>query len=129
MLATVVEDPFGPQPQGQVLDGIAGGTMGADHPVAWCKDYHGGRSFYTAGGNTAASFDDQFKQHLGGAMDWAAGKSDPHYSDCGATVLSNYEQVKVSAQPNLNEPIGFDQLPDGRLSRRRARGPSGCTIL
>ena len=55
VLATVVEDPFGPQPQGQVLDGIAGGTMGADHPVAWCKDYQGGRSFYTAGGNTAAA--------------------------------------------------------------------------
>src|SRR5262249_16993094 len=28
VLATVVEDPYGPQPQGQVLDGIAGGTMG-----------------------------------------------------------------------------------------------------
>ena len=53
VLATVVEDPFGPQPQGQVLDGIAGGTMGADHPVSWCKDYKGGRSFYTALGNTA----------------------------------------------------------------------------
>jgi cytochrome c len=26
-----------------------GGTMGLDHPVTWCKDYRGGRSFYTAG--------------------------------------------------------------------------------
>ena len=42
----------------QVLDGIAGGTMGADHPVSWCKDYKGGRSFYTALGNTAESFDE-----------------------------------------------------------------------
>ena len=41
--------------------------------------------------------------------------SDPVYSDCGATVLANYEQVKVTAPPNINEPIGFDQLPDGRL--------------
>ena len=32
-----------------------GGTMGADHPVSWCKDYQGGRSFYTALGNTAAA--------------------------------------------------------------------------
>src|SRR5215218_6719312 len=24
----------------------AGGTMGADHPVAWCKDTQGGRAFY-----------------------------------------------------------------------------------
>ena len=47
VLATVVEDPFGPQPGGNTLDGIAGGTMGANHPVSFCKDYQGGRSFYT----------------------------------------------------------------------------------
>ena len=29
--------------------------MGADHPVSWCKDYQGGRSFYTGLGNTAAA--------------------------------------------------------------------------
>ena len=50
-----------------------------------------------------------------GALDWAAGIADPVYSDCGATVLANYQQVKISAPPNLNEPIGFDQFPDGRL--------------
>jgi PKD repeat protein/type 1 glutamine amidotransferase len=93
-----------------------GGTMGFDHPVAWCKDQQGGRSFYTAGGDTAASFSDaDFREHLVGAFDWAAGIADPVYSDCGATVLANYQQRKVTAQPNLNEPIGFDQLPDGRL--------------
>ena len=48
VLATVVEDPFSAQPSGLTLDGIAGGTMGADHPVAWCKDWKGGRSFYTS---------------------------------------------------------------------------------
>ena len=26
--------------------------MGANHPVSFCKDYQGGRSFYTALGNT-----------------------------------------------------------------------------
>ena len=56
VLATVVEDPFGPQPQGNTLDGIAGGTMGADHPISFCKDYQGGRSFYTGLGNTAGSY-------------------------------------------------------------------------
>jgi PKD repeat protein/type 1 glutamine amidotransferase len=94
----------------------SGGTMGFDHPVAWCKDLEGGRAFYTAGGDTSASFADaDFREHLVGALDWAAGIADPVYSDCGATVLANYQQVKVSAPPNLNEPIGFDQLPDGRL--------------
>ena len=115
VLDTVVEDPFGPQPQGNTLDGIAGGTMGADHPISWCKDYKGGRSFYTGLGNTATSFDAGLTTHFKGAINWAAGQSDPVYSDCGATVLKNYQQVKVSGPPNLSEPIGFDQFPDGRV--------------
>ncbi|MDA0164807.1 ThuA domain-containing protein [Solirubrobacter ginsenosidimutans] len=115
VLASVVEDPFGPQPQGAVLDGIAGGTMGANHPVSFCKDYQGGRSFYTALGNTPEAFDATLTAHLKGAINWAAGVSDPVYSDCGATVLKNYQQTKISAPPNLNEPVGFDQLPDGRV--------------
>ena len=123
VLATVVEDPFGPQPQGAVLDGIADGTMGADHPVSWCKDYKGGRSFYTALGNTAASFAEaNLRTHLTGAIDWAAGVADPVYSDCGATVLANYQQIKISAPPNLLEPIGFDQFPDGRIIQTARSG-------
>jgi len=94
----------------------AGGTMGPDHPVAWCKDYRGGRSFYTAGGHAAASFESRsFRRHLAGAITWTAGLADPDYSDCGATVLANYQQVKVSAPPNLDEPIGIDVLPHGRV--------------
>ncbi len=121
VLASVVEDPFGPQPQGNVLDGIVGGTMGADHPISWCKDYRGGRSFYTGLGNTAAAFDADLTKHLKGAVAWAAGFADATYSDCGATVLANFQQVKISGPPNLDEPIGFDQLPDGRIIQT-ARG-------
>src|SRR3954447_22596289 len=122
VLATVVEDPFQPQPNGNTLKGITGGTMGADHPVSFCKDYLGGRSFYTTLGNTAASFDADMVKHLRGAINWAAGQSDPAYSDCGATVLANYQQVKISAPPNLLEPIGFDQLPDGRIVQTARTG-------
>ena len=42
-------------------------------------------------------------------------------------MLSNYQQVKVSAPPNLSEPIGFDQLPDGRIiqtARTGTRAPA-----
>ena len=115
VLASVVEDPFGPQPQGAVLDGIEGGTMGAQHPVSFCKDYQGGRSFYTALGNTPEAFDATLTTHLKGAINWATGTADPVYSDCGATVLANYQQTKIGSPPNLQEPIGFDQLPDGRI--------------
>ncbi len=104
VLATVDETTF------------SGGTMGHDHPIAWCKDYQGGRSFYTGGGGTAEAFGEtEFREHLGGALKWAAGKSNKDYSDCGATVLANYAQTKISAPPNLLEPIGFDVFPDGRV--------------
>ncbi len=94
----------------------SGGTMGFDHPIAWCKDYQGGRSFYTGGGGTAEAFGEaDFRKHLGGALKWAAGKSDKDYSDCGATILANYQQTKISAPPNLLEPIGFDVFDDGRV--------------
>src|SRR3954452_6567291 len=122
VLATVVEDPFEAQPGGNTLKGITGGTMGADHPVSFCKDFQGGRSFYTTLGNTVGSYDADMVKHLSGAIKWATGGSDPNYSDCGATVLANYQQVKVSAPPNLNEPIGFDQLPDGRIIQTARTG-------
>ncbi|WP_446216365.1 ThuA domain-containing protein [Micromonospora sp. IBHARD004] len=97
-----------------------GGTMGFDHPVTWCKDYQGGRSFYTGLGATAASFaSTDLRAHLGGAIQWAAGVTD---GDCGATVLANYQMTVVGAQPNVNEPIGFDVLPDGRVIQTDRRG-------
>ena len=128
VLATVVElvddrGAFEIQPSGERLDGVTGGTMGVDHPVTWCKDFRGGRSFYTALGNTAARFcGTDFRSHLAGAIKWAAGDSDPVYSDCGATVLANYQQTKVSGPPNLSEPIAFDLLPDGRVIQTDRRG-------
>ena len=62
----------------------------------------------------ARPYDDaNLQKLLGGALKWAAGQSDPTYSDCGATVRANYQQSFVAAPPNLSEPIGFDVLPDG----------------
>ncbi|MCX5309485.1 ThuA domain-containing protein [Streptomyces sp. NBC_00154] len=44
---------------------------GWDHPVSWCRDYDGGRSFYTAMGGTVDSFaETDFREHLRGALAW-----------------------------------------------------------
>jgi type 1 glutamine amidotransferase len=52
----------------------AGGGMGADHPLAWCREQGEGRSFYTALGHaTEAYADPGFRAHLRGGIDWAAG--------------------------------------------------------
>ncbi|HEY6891557.1 MAG TPA: ThuA domain-containing protein [Solirubrobacter sp.] len=101
-------------------------TALADHPVAWCKDFQGGRSFYTNIGANGEFSAADVRRHLAGALQWTAGEADPVYSDCGATVLANYQQVKMSdntvaGSPGLKEPIGFDVLPDGRVLQT-ARG-------
>jgi len=114
VVTTVSDAPFNKTGDGPTLNALTSGTMGADHPVTWCKDYRGGRSYYTNHGASAAAWDDaNIAKELLGAITWAAGQSDPVYSDCGATVLANYQQSFVAAPPNLSEPIGFDVLPDG----------------
>lgn len=51
-----------------------GGSMGGDHPVAWCKRIGLGRMWYTALGHTEASFTEPlFLQHLLGGIQVAAG--------------------------------------------------------
>lgn len=53
-----------------------GGGMGADHPIAWCRSYGRGRSFYTALGHTAESYvEPEFRAHLAGGIRWAAGQA------------------------------------------------------
>jgi type 1 glutamine amidotransferase len=48
--------------------------MGADHPIAWCHEFAGGRAIYTAGGHTRESYTEPlFVAHLAGAIRWAAG--------------------------------------------------------
>ncbi|WUH94935.1 ThuA domain-containing protein [Streptomyces sp. NBC_00433] len=53
-----------------------GGTMGADHPLVWCRQVGAGRSFYTALGHTASAYaDPRFRAHLRGALLWSAGRA------------------------------------------------------
>lgn len=53
-----------------------GGTMGQDHPIAWCHRYDGGRSVYTAMGHTRESFAERrYLAHLLGAIEMAAGRA------------------------------------------------------
>jgi type 1 glutamine amidotransferase len=49
--------------------------MGGDHPIAWCQEYAGGRSFYTALGHQPEAFAEPlFRKHLAGGIAWAAGR-------------------------------------------------------
>ncbi|MDH6565284.1 type 1 glutamine amidotransferase [Streptomyces sp. SAI-117] len=91
-----------------------GGNMSGDHPIAWCKDYQGGRAFYTGGGHTDESFSDvAFRRHLLGGIRWAAGMTE---ADCRAETgyTSLFDGSSTSGWKQAG-PGGFT-LADGSLT-------------
>lgn len=68
-----------PRPDVRVLLRIdestySGGTMGTDHPIAWCDTIDAGRTFYTAGGHTSETYAEPlYQRHVLGGVLWAAG--------------------------------------------------------
>ncbi|MGK5684269.1 ThuA domain-containing protein [Actinoplanes sp. URMC 104] len=69
----------------------SGGTMGADHPIAWCRTIDAGRSWYTGFGHTQESYAEaNFRGHLLGGLRYAANRAK---ADCrpetGYTPLYN----------------------------------------
>jgi type 1 glutamine amidotransferase len=52
------------------------GRMGADHPLSWCQNFEGGRSWYEGAGHTDVSWSDPvFLQHYLEGIKWTAGMS------------------------------------------------------
>ncbi|MEV4544409.1 ThuA domain-containing protein [Micromonospora echinaurantiaca] len=118
--------------EGTYNPGLSGN--GAFHPISWCQDYDGGRSFYTGMGRTEASYttDKQFRSHLLGAIRWTAGLV---RGDCQATVASNYriERLTATNQPGqldqIGEPHGLTIAPDGTVFYiGKAACPSGPVV-
>ncbi|MCB7135005.1 ThuA domain-containing protein [Cellulosimicrobium marinum] len=49
-------------------------AMGEDHPLAWCHNFEGGRSWYEGAGHTDASWTDPlFLEHVLKGVQWTAG--------------------------------------------------------
>ena len=107
------------------------GGNGPFHPISWCRDYDGGRSFYTGMGRTEASYttDKHFLSHLLGAIQWTTGMV---RGDCQATIASNYKIERLT-EPNkpgqldqIGEPHGLTIAPDGKVFYiGKAACPSG----
>jgi type 1 glutamine amidotransferase len=52
-----------------------GGKMGGDHPLAWYREYDGGRSFYTSLGHFEEAYEENtFMTHLLNGILWAANR-------------------------------------------------------
>ncbi|MFE7129800.1 ThuA domain-containing protein [Streptomyces sp. NPDC057638] len=99
-----------------------GGTMKGDHPIAWCQNYQGGRSFYTGGGHTRESYaDPAFRQHLLGGLRYATGQV---AADCAP---------RTGARPIFNGKTldGWKQAGPGRftISGGELRSEGGMGLL
>ncbi|WP_328606902.1 ThuA domain-containing protein [Amycolatopsis sp. NBC_00345] len=97
----------------------AAGANGPFHPISWCRDYDGGRSFYTGMGRTEASYGEaEFRSHLLGALKWTTGMV---RGDCKAGIAANYKVERLTAknQPGqldqIGEPHGLTIAPDGKV--------------
>ena len=104
---------------------------GPFHPVSWCRDYDGGRSFYTGMGRTEDSYtsDTKFQSHLLGAIEWTTGMV---RGDCQATIASNYSVERLTGKnqqgqlDQIGEPHGLTIAPDGKVFYiGKAACPSG----
>jgi len=90
-------------------------SMGADHPIAWCRLYDGGKIWGTSLGHFAESFrendfDNELMTHLVGGVAWAAGVQG-QLGDCGGTVWSNFSRTVLT--DDVNGPIGLDVSTEG----------------
>lgn len=76
-------------------------SMGDDHPVAWYKEFDGGRSFYTNLGHRPETWDDpRFLTHLLEGIRWAAG-------------TPTYNRLVISTK--ASNPLALAVAPDGRV--------------
>lgn len=86
-------------------------VMGTDHPIAWCRAYEGGRTWYTGMGHTQASYsEDGFRAHLLGGIEWAAGVVG---GDCSATIGASFDHEVLEGQ--VDSPMDLAVLPDGSV--------------
>ncbi|MBT8235527.1 MAG: PQQ-dependent sugar dehydrogenase, partial [Bacteroidia bacterium] len=110
-------------PNNQVLMTIdestyEGGTNGSNHPMAWYKEYDGGRSFYTALGHSIEQFNEPlFIDHLLGGIKYAIGLGNPvDYGKAYAELVPEENRFsKVTFLQNLYEPMELDLLTENKI--------------
>lgn len=92
-----------------VLANYEGSTPEGDHPITWCREFDGGRSWYTALGHRSEVWRDvRFQEMLLDGMLWAARRAD------GNCALSAAVQTDVLVS-NMQEPMTLDVASDGRV--------------
>lgn len=93
-----------------------GGTNGNNHPIAWYKDFDGGRSFYTGLGHTKESYTDpDFIKHLWGGISYAAADGKAVNYNLSTVAPEENRFSKVVLDDYLDEPMEFELIGEGKI--------------
>ena len=94
-----------------------GGENGKSHPIAWNREFDGGRMFYTGLGHTHEAYQDEdFQQHLWGGIRYAMGDNKRDLSKATSQVPPEENRfVRDVLAFNLNEPMELDFLPPNKI--------------
>lgn len=85
-------------------------------PIAWAREFDGGRTFYTGLGHTPAVFSDPlFLDHLWGGIQYAAGDGQPVNFNVATVAPEENRFQQTVLTRNLTEPMELDLLDDGRI--------------
>jgi type 1 glutamine amidotransferase len=96
------------------------GAMGDDHPLAWCHNFEGGRSWYEGAGHTEASYaDPTFMEHVLGGIEWTAG-----VVDGGGNCVTFGEVDEIIA--GLDVDTGRDAAAVRNISRQLDRAEAAA---
>jgi cytochrome c len=104
------------------IEGVsaAGEKMTTGHPIAWYRDFDGGRSFYLGLGHGEAVYDDrQFQRLLLGGIEYTMGDGALDYS---RAKPESWRFSRVQLDSGLDEPIKIAFSPAGGLYYIQRKG-------
>jgi type 1 glutamine amidotransferase len=119
VLASVDEESYAP-------GDFAMGKGPKDHPIAWYKQYDGGRYFYTSLGHTYEDYqsDRYFRAILTGAIEWAGGRGPDH------VVMDTEDRAIIFKEFDGKSPNGVwdRQAPPQPANFKYAVKPDGLEM-
>lgn len=107
-------------------DSYLGGAETGYHPIAWYHEYDGGRAFYTGGGHTSESFQEElFLKHVLEGIKYAIGKNKKlNYSKAKSKRVPEEDRfVKTTlVAGGFTEPTEMTILPNLDILIAQRRG-------
>lgn len=113
---------------GSVSEGsYQGGKHGDNHPIFWCQEFDGGKSFYTALGHTPETYSDPvFIRHIIGGLKFITEKNHlPDYGKSSSLAVpdsNGFTQRILSGNEHIQEPMELAVAKNGMVFIAERRG-------